>query len=545
MRRWLTANKPPGGWIQGGGSNTRQLMISGLGGIVVLLILALGASWGLLETKSALRAYATSESHWSKGKEDALHALSVYARTGEPEMLEQAREAIAGPAGYMQARLSLEREPVDLERAWQGFEQGGSHEDDIPRLIWMFRYFQNVSHFRQAASIWRATDEHILYLEALSQPPQTAAAAEERQAEILASLGETRQVLREKETAFLRTLGQVDREVTRSLFITVALALLLVALITMMLFRWAARRLSDSEQELRATLEHAGVGMAIVDDRGIIRYVNSRLCDILDYPSTMLVDSRLSSMPGNREEPIDIGIVRDQYDSSSNRSIVERQHLRNDDSPMWLRFTFSLTEKNQHGPYVLVVEDTSEERSQVEALAHEATHDALTGLLNRRAFSRRLDQTIASAHDDQTRHVLCFIDLDGFKAINDTCGHRAGDVFLMNISDVIRSNLREGDILARLGGDEFAIILSHCPLDAATGIVEKLRRHVENFRFRWELRQFHVTVSAGLVELGPNSGDALDILDAADTACYDAKKQGRNRVVIVTQGDERLTKPYR
>lgn len=539
MHRWRWITGLTGGRVRQNLSNSRLLMISGLGSIVLLLVLGLAMTWSVLETKSALRAYATGESLWSKGKEDTVHALGRYAETGEEQWLARARDAIAGPAGYRQARKSLEAKPVNLERAREGFTRGGSHPEDIPRMIWLFRYFHEFSHFHDAVTAWRDSDDHILRLQSLSQAPANAQAAAERRERIRAELDTIRTDLRTLQTTFLANLGRVDRWLSRTLFITVVVVLLIVALIAMALFRWAAARITRSESQLRTTLENAGVGMAIVDRRGIIRFVNHRLCDILDYPSDMLVDCPLSSMPDNTEAPIDIDLVRAAFDPVTRTATLERQHLHNDETPMWLRFTFSSGDPGAHQPdsYIMVAENISEERNRLDTLTHEASHDPLTGLHNRRELVRRLEHAIDNSQTEGGRHVLCFIDLDGFKTINDTCNHRAGDIFLMELAETIRSNLREGDILARLGGDEFAIILSHCPLEAGANIVEQLRTAIENFEFHWELRTFQVTASAGLIELGPHTPDAISTLETADRACYQAKQSGRNRIVAITADD--------
>lgn len=540
MHLWQRVSGLTGGRAWRNLSNSRLLMLTGLGSIVLLLVLGLGLTWGVLETKSALRAYATAESLWSKGKEDTVHALSLYAETGNDQWLARARDAIAGPIGYREARRGLEDKPVNPGRAREGFAQGGSHPDDIPRMIWLFRYFHEFSHFRGAVTAWRQSDEYILRLQSLSQPPANNREAAERREQIREELNTIRNELRVLQTTFLANLGRVDRWLSRTLLVIVAVVLFIVALIAMWLFRWVAERITRSERQLRTTLENAGVGMAILDDRGMIRFVNNRLCEILDYPSNMLVDTPLANLPGNTDDPINIDRVKAQYNPATNTALLERQHLRNDETPMWLRFTFSSGTPQFYRPdsFIMVVEDVSEERSRVEALTHEASHDPLTGLFNRRELIRRLEQAIDNAQTEDARHVLCFIDLDGFKTINDTCNHRAGDIFLMELSDIIRSRLRAGDVLARLGGDEFAIILSHCPLETAADITEHLRTAIENFRFRWELRTFQVTASAGLVEIDPSRPDAVDILEIADRACYRAKQSGRNRIASVAAEDD-------
>ena len=132
---------------------------------------------------------------------------------------------------------------------------------------------------------------------------------------------------------------------------------------------------------------------------------------------------------------------------------------------------------------VIVVRDVTETRKLSQRLSYEASHDGLTGLLNRRAFESRVDDAIQEAKSDQSVHCLCYIDLDQFKIVNDTCGHAAGDELLCAITGLIKQRMRKADVLARLGGDEFGILLHQCPLPTAHEIAEKIRSHVDEFRF--------------------------------------------------------------
>ena len=164
-------------------------------------------------------------------------------------------------------------------------------------------------------------------------------------------------------------------------------------------------------------------------------------------------------------------------------------------------------------------------------LSHLANHDVLTGLPNRRAFEQATSEAIAVGRRRGDQHVLCFIDLDRFKIVNDTCGHAAGDELLCRIAALLRSRVREQDMVSRMGGDEFAVLLSDCGIENAHRIAENLRAAVENFRFVREERSFSVGASVGLVALGDHVHDLNDALAAADQACYEAKRRGRNLVV--------------
>jgi len=173
-------------------------------------------------------------------------------------------------------------------------------------------------------------------------------------------------------------------------------------------------------------------------------------------------------------------------------------------------------------------------------LVYQASHDALTGLINRREFEQQLERLLRSAVLQGREHVLCYMDLDQFKVINDSCGHAAGDELLRQLALLLRAQLRERDILARLGGDEFALLLENCGLGDAIQVSDLFRAEIQRFRFKWGDRIFAVGVSIGLVAITRDSGTAADLLSAADAACYVAKDRGRNQIHIYESRDLNL-----
>ncbi|HEX7181444.1 MAG TPA: EAL domain-containing protein [Thermoanaerobaculia bacterium] len=193
---------------------------------------------------------------------------------------------------------------------------------------------------------------------------------------------------------------------------------------------------------------------------------------------------------------------------------------------------------------VVVFKDVTQLRGMEREMIYLASHDPLTGLINRREFESRLKRAIRSARADQRQHVLLYLDLDEFKVVNDTCGHLAGDEMLQQITAVLRSRVRKSDTLARLGGDEFGVLLEDCPIDQARQIADEVRRSVREFRFRWKDQMFDVGVSVGFVPVDHNSGDLSQVLSAADTACYIAKEGGKNRVHEYELDDTTVAERY-
>jgi diguanylate cyclase (GGDEF)-like protein/PAS domain S-box-containing protein len=184
-----------------------------------------------------------------------------------------------------------------------------------------------------------------------------------------------------------------------------------------------------------------------------------------------------------------------------------------------------------HG-MIVVFHDVSQLRAMSQQLLWQASHDALTGLVNRREFERRLTELIETAGTQRREHALLYMDLDNFKAVNDSCGHSAGDELLRQLTAIMLTRMRGSDTLARLGGDEFGALLEACPMDQALRIANALRETVREFRFVWEGKTFSVGVSAGLVPIDAASGDVNHVLANADATCYEAKNRGRDRVQV-------------
>ncbi len=189
---------------------------------------------------------------------------------------------------------------------------------------------------------------------------------------------------------------------------------------------------------------------------------------------------------------------------------------------------------------VVVFHDVSTERALRRQLIHQARHDALTGLVNRSEFETRLEQALQSAHNDDSEHILLYLDLDQFKVVNDTCGHVAGDELLRQITTLLQERLRREDTFARLGGDEFAILLESCPMDQALRVAEMLHGTIRGFRYSWEAVTFDISASIGLVAVTAKSESVIQLLSAADMACYAAKDLGRNRTHVYSSDDAEL-----
>ncbi len=184
---------------------------------------------------------------------------------------------------------------------------------------------------------------------------------------------------------------------------------------------------------------------------------------------------------------------------------------------------------------VMVIQDVSESRKLMKRLSYSALHDTLTRLPNRASFELQLKRLLFDAAEHQHQHVLVFIDLDKFKAVNDSAGHAAGDALLRELSDLMQHPLRSSDFLARLGGDEFALLMPDCDIGQAHDVVQRIVAAVNDYRFQWLGRLYQVGASAGVTQISAENCQSSDVLSQADIACYNAKRSGRGRLVVYEQ----------
>lgn len=188
---------------------------------------------------------------------------------------------------------------------------------------------------------------------------------------------------------------------------------------------------------------------------------------------------------------------------------------------------------------ILVFKDVTDSRRQQKVIVHQATHDPLTGLVNRSEFENRVEQAVESARNFENTHALLFLDLDQFKVVNDSAGHAAGDELLRQVSSLLASQLRGRDTLGRLGGDEFSVLLENCPVSKASRVADALIDSIREYRFVWEDKSYQIGVSIGVVEITAEVEDKAELMSWADQACYAAKDLGRGCAYVFTEKDRR------
>jgi len=313
--------------------------------------------------------------------------------------------------------------------------------------------------------------------------------------------------------------------------------------------RRAENTLFDEKERIQVTLASIGDAVISTDVAGRVDYLNRSAEQLTGWPQVeaegRLLRHVLSIVDENTRDPVDDAVELCLQDDkivgfSSSTLLICREGQE-------LSIDYSAAPIHDHDGTtigaVLIFRDVTEARRAERQLSYHASHDALTGLVNRREFERRLERILGTATEDE-RHGVIYLDLDQFKVVNDTCGHVAGDELLRQVGAVLASQLRKRDTLARLGGDEFGVLLEHCERGQALRIAHQLREALQDFRFVWQDRGFTVGASVGLVPIDPGVDTLASVFRAADVACYAAKEQGRNRVHLYYPDDHDLAQRH-
>ncbi len=309
-------------------------------------------------------------------------------------------------------------------------------------------------------------------------------------------------------------------------------------------------KLEQEKQRNRITLKLLKDGVIATDIKCKIESMNPVAEGLTGWPSYEAkgnhIDNILKLIDANtRERIINLGKecieTGKPVESKNNLILLDRF---NNEHPIELSVTPSSSLNLESGGLVLIFKDASETKRLTQEISHQASHDSLTGLLNRQEFEFRLETAISSAATHDVEHVLCYLDLNQFKIINAQAGHTAGDIILKQAADHMKQHMRSIDVFARLGGDEFALLLVNTTVDQAKLIAQELINTIRNSTFKWRDQHFEIGISIGMITIDKNSQDPAHMLTRAELACFTAKDHGRNKLHIYRQEDDELTRRH-
>jgi len=297
------------------------------------------------------------------------------------------------------------------------------------------------------------------------------------------------------------------------------------------------------KESAQITLRSIGDGVITTDGECNVEYINPIAEELtgwkVDDANGRPIDEIFRGFHEETCEPLENPLSVSIRRSRAIKSVRPTLLIRRDGNELYIESTASPIRdgKGDVTGGVLVFHDVSESRELNRRLSYHASHDILTGLVNRAEFESRLERALKSAKARETSYALCYLDLDQFKIVNDSCGHSAGDALLGQLGALLKSKIRWRDTLARLGGDEFGVLLESCSLEQAIETAESLRVAVGEFKFMWDDRSFRLGVSIGVVPITADNEDVASLMSAADSACATAKEAGRNRIHSYQEND--------
>ena len=525
----------------------------------LLIMLIQGAiavvSIGMLST---VRAFVAGESLWSKGQKDAIYHLERYAINGDAKDYQAFRIHLAVPLSDRSARLELESDQPDIAKAGQYLEGGGNHPADVPSLIMLLRYLSDWELVREPIEQWLIGDTYLDQLQALGREIQATLAqgpaSPATRAAWSTRLGELNDAIRPASRLFSDKLGASSRQIVwLLLLVNIGTALMLIGITLfhnqrlIVLHNRAEDALRAERERARTTLAAIGDGVITTDPLGIVVYVNPATELMLSRPSEHLLGRPLQEVlhiSSSEQQPDAQALLHYVLQGMGSHQDNRTRDLQRPGRPaLQVKVVgSSIQDQGAITGAVFVIHDVTREQHYLTQLSWQASHDALTGLANRREFERRLQELLPAARTGLLDACLLYVDLDQFKLINDTCGHQAGDEMLREVSRMLQSQLREGDTLARLGGDEFGVLLHSSSFSASMRIAERIRQGAEELRVPWGARELQTGMSIGLVQLTPHLQSLQEVLRVADMACYRAKEAGRNKVFPYHPEDQEMSR---
>ena len=358
-----------------------------------------------------------------------------------------------------------------------------------------------------------------------------------------------------QKTATKQALADGESDYRRALHILVVtsiLTFLIVLFIVVKITKHITRSesvIASEKERAHTTLHSIGDAVIAADSDGRIEQINEAAARLLGVRQETVIGQHFDDLvtifherkPGNLLTPIKEALNKNQIIGSDGDIIL----VTREGNRFIIEFTASpiYNLANARSGAVLVIKDVTEHRQLSSELAYQSRHDFLTGLLNRQEIENILQQLLKEYRRYGSENAyLGYLDLDQFKIINDTCGHAAGDELLKQVAQTLTTAVRETDYVSRMGGDEFIIILKKCDKAFACQAMDRIRESIMQLNFCQDGKCFDITASIGLVPIRNEVGTTNDLLSAADTACFIAKDEGRNRIHIYTEGDDKISK---
>ncbi len=288
----------------------------------------------------------------------------------------------------------------------------------------------------------------------------------------------------------------------------------------------AAKR--DTNRELEILLENSPLGIVLTDTEGKFLYTNRSFQEMLGYTEVEMLEKSVFDITHPDCASRSYEAIKEAFSEQEYISMEKKYVHKNGTAIDAITRIATVVDEDGNAYQCTNIENISEHKRIEQKLIHLATHDELTGELNRREFEQRAEMLLKSSQEKKHEHTLLFMDLDQFKVINDNCGHAAGDELLCELSAMLKNKLRARDTFARLGGDEFGVLVEHCSLENAKRIVDIIKAAVQDYEFKCNEQSFTVGISIGMAAIDEKSTDLQSLMAKADSECYREKKEKAN-----------------
>ncbi|BDT67260.1 hypothetical protein os1_14350 [Comamonadaceae bacterium OS-1] len=515
----------------------RLILIAWL--FLALVGATLGFAYYSMGVLSAARAFVGGEGLWSKAERDAIYALSRYAETRDERDFQAYTSALDVILGDRQARLELEKPRPDLDIARQGLQRGRNHPEDLDGMVSLFRNFRQVAEIDRAIALWAATDATIAQLQVVGEDLRTAVQARTldvvRARDIQEELHQINLRLAPLADAFSYTLGEASRRAKSVLLWTMFVAATLLAAAALVFSRRLVRdsdtlqqALRDGEEQVQKILRTAPFPITItLEHPGTVLYANERA--LAQFKTTMH-DLKSADSKDFYRRPQERAQWLQRFKDQDRMQDWEVEMQDSQGANFWALVSTQRIQFQGRDCLLNAINNIELRKRAEDALHHRAYHDELTGLPNRAMCMDALRRILLRCERKSMSFYILFIDLDHFKAVNDSLGHAAGDQLLRLVAQRIQSCMRGGDLVARLGGDEFIVVVEEPHAMAELhGIADKIRLTVEPV-YLLDGHRAHVTASIGISTYPQDGTDLQQLLSRADNAMYRAKAGGRNDV---------------
>jgi diguanylate cyclase (GGDEF)-like protein/PAS domain S-box-containing protein len=515
--------------------------------IVVVIVALAGFVAVSLIVIMSLRVYVGGESSWSKAQKDEVILLTRYGQTGDEKLFDDYLAVDRTLTFLGVARRAMVGVPADSSVARAAMIAAGINPVDAAAVVWFYPVLSSFASLNVALRYWEDADRQLVGLRQLADALRESVRAGDahRTRRLNREIWDLNSRIEPLPKRFSDELSAEFRSAVIQLFLSYLVASLLIMLLSVRWANRAQRQQLSMQTELDRSQAFAEAALRSVAD-AIVTIGLTRSIETLNPAAEQLLGASSDRCVGKP-----INDVLDLIDTSTGMSIKLLASFSNSGDHTFTRdldlirgcrsavaVRASLSKMNNAAGrcvgYVLILRDMTREYQLIEKLTWQASHDALTGLVNRSEFERRLGEALAR----RAGGMLMVLDLDGFKEINDVCGHAAGDALLRDATAIFRRGLDDADVVGRLGGDEFGILLPAGGDGMPDGgKAERIRACVEDFTFRWEGEPFKISVSIGVLDLACRPANVEAAMQMADIACYVAKDRGRNRVHVADSRD--------